>query len=141
MKAVTLALAISAASALQSGNPPVAGTWTAQFQGQTFVRLELREAAGAIMGTMSIGDIEVDKQGAVNKAAPAPREPKPIFDVVQRGSTVTFSRKDTTETDRFELRILDKSRAELTLLLSEADRKDLAAEAIPAPKPIALTRQ
>jgi hypothetical protein len=104
-------------------------------------RSHAARVSGAITGAMSIGDMEIDKQGAVSKAEPAPREAKPIFDVVQGGSTLTCSRKDTTETDRFELRLLDKNKAELTFLITDEDRKELAAEGIPPPKPIALTRQ
>ena len=54
---------------------------------------------------------------------------------------MTFSRKDTTDTDRFELRMLEGGRAELHMLLNESDRKELAASGIPTPKPIPLTRQ
>lgn len=141
MKTLVLLLATAATTLAQSG-AGVAGTWTATFDGRTFVRLELKEAAGAVTGTIALTDaLEVDKQGVVNKVGEMPRAGTPILDVVRRGDTMTFSRKDDGDTDHFEVRFLDKGRAELRLVLTEEDRKELAADGIPVPKPIALTRQ
>ena len=141
MNAIALTVAITCLTAGQSGTPSVAGTWTAQFDGRTFVRLELTTTGGTIAGGLSIGDVEVDDKGALRKVGEMPAKLTPLFDVVQKGSTVTFSRKDSTDVDRFQLRLVDDKRAELLLLLSEADRKDLAAEGITEPKPIVLTRR
>lgn len=142
MNAIALMLAITCLTASQSGTSSVAGTWTAQFDGRTYVRLDLKTDAGKISGGLSLGNLEVDSKGAVSKVSEAPAKLTPIFDVKQSGSTVRFSRIDTTETDTFELRLLDGGkRAELLLILSDADRKALAAEGVPAPKPIALTRR
>ncbi len=141
MKALALVVAMTAASAGQSGGASVTGTWTAQFEGRTFLRLELKTVNGAITGGLSVGNIEVDKQGALRHADEPPRDLTPIVDVTERASTVTFSRKDGPDTDRFELRLLDPGRAELRLLLDDADREELAASGIAAPKPIALTKQ
>ena len=141
MHAIALTIAIAGLTAGQSGTAPIAGTWTAEFDGRTFVKLELTTAGGTIAGGLSIGDIEVDKQGALHKVGELPAKATPIFDVRQKGSLVTFSRKDTTDIDRFELRLLDGKRAELVLLLTEDDLKELAEEGIPKPKPIVLTRR
>lgn len=54
---------------------------------------------------------------------------------------MTFSRKDGSDTDRFELRLMDTGQAELQFLLSDADREDLSANGIPTPKPIRLMKQ
>ena len=70
-----------------------------------------------------------------------PRTLTPIFDLTEQPALVTFSRKNGSDTDRFELHVLGAGRAELRLLLSDEDREALAAEGVPAPKPIALTRQ
>jgi hypothetical protein len=143
MKTLALLVAIAAVSAAQSGGTSITGSWTAQFEGRTFLRLELKTVDGTITGGMSIGNIEVDKQGALRRVGESPRDLRPIFDVTQRASTVTFSRKDTADStpDRFELRLLETGGAELQFLLTEADRKELAASGIPAPKPIPLTKQ
>ena len=136
---IQFALAIVAAD----GQTPssVGGTWTAAFDGRTFVRLELKDAAGTITGALALGDIEVDKQGVVNKVGALPRAGTPIFDVMRRGDTMSFSRTDSNDTDRFEVRFLQNSRAELRFMLTDEDLKELKAEGVPLSKPIALTRQ
>ena len=140
MKTLALVVAIAAVS-VQSNTAPIAGSWTAQFDGRTFVRLELKTTNGTITGGMSLGKFEVDKQGALRRAVESPRDLTPIFDVTRRESTVTFSRKDGTSTDRFELQLLEAGHAELHVLLNDADRRELAASGIPTVKPIALSRQ
>ena len=143
MKTLALLAAIAAVSLAQSGGASITGSWTAQFEGRTFLTLELKAVDGTITGGMRVGNIEVDKQGALRRVGESPRDLRPIFDVTQRASTVTFSRKDTDDStpDRFELRLLETGRAELQFLLSDADREELAASGMPAPKPIPLTKQ
>ena len=100
----------------------------------TFLKLELKPLNGTITGGMSVGNIEVDKQGALRRVDESPRDLKPIFDVTQRASTLTFSRKDSRDSapDRFELRLLETGRAELQFLLSDAVREELAESDIPS---------
>ena len=117
------------------------GSWIAQFEGTTFVRLELNSANGGITGGISLGNIEVDDRGAVRRVTASPPGLKPISDLTQRGSVLEFLLKDGDEPDRFELRLVEGGRAELHLLLSEDDREELAASGIPTPRPILLTRQ
>jgi hypothetical protein len=125
----------------QSGPAAVAGTWTAESAGRTFLRLELRNANGTITGGISVGDIEVDSQGVVSKAGEPSPTLSPISGVTLRGSVVSFSRTDGNEIDRFELHLLPGGSAELRFILSEADRRELAAEGIPTPKPIRLSKR
>ena len=141
MKTLALVVAIAAASAVQSDTAPIAGSWTAQFDSRTFVRLELKTANGTITGGISLGNVEIDSQGAVRRADESPRALTPIFDVKLRASLVTFSRKDGASTDRFEVRLLDGGDAELRFLVDDEDLEELAADGIPAPKPIHLTKQ
>jgi hypothetical protein len=137
----TIAIVMMLALAGQPGAPAVAGTWTAEFQGRTFVRLQLQAAKETFTGGMTIGDVEFDKTGALKKVGEPPRDLIPIFDVTQKGSTIRFSRRESSDIDRFELRVLEGGRAELRLLLSDEDVKELAEEGIPVPKPIVLTRK
>jgi hypothetical protein len=142
MPLVAVIVGITCLTAGQSGTGSVAGTWTAQFDGRTFVRVELKTEGGTIAGGMSLGDIEIDNQGALRKVGEMPAKLTPIFDVRQKGPLLTFSRKESTDIDHFEFRLLnDGARAQLLLLLTEDDLKDLAAEGIPAPKPIVLIRR
>ena len=141
MKTLVLAMTIAAVPAGQAGAVLAAGTWIGEFKGETFIRLELRAERGTTGGAMSTGNIELDEQGNLRRVTAAPGTLTPIFDVVQEGATVTFSRKDDEDTDRFELRLLDSGRAELRLILTDELRKELAADGIGAPKPIVLTRR
>ena len=140
MKTLALFAAIWTLSAAQSASS-VAGAWTAQFDGRTFIRLELKNANGKLEGGISLGNFELDKTGAVRKASDAPPGLLRISDVQERDSTVFFTLGSSDEPDRFRLRLLDARRAELRMLISEEDLAELAAEGIPAPLPIALTRQ
>src|SRR4051812_19424651 len=115
MRNVILASSVAFISLAQDGGNTAAGSWTAAFKGQTFVRLAINSRSGSLSGTLSVADMQVDDQGAVQSVGPLP-DATPIFDVSQKASTVTFSRKDGDDTDRFELRLLDATRGELRLL-------------------------
>ena len=141
MKTLAMLVAIAAVSAVQSDTAPIAGSWIAQFDSRTFVRLELKTANGTITGGISLGNVEIDSQGAVRRADECPRALTAIFDVKLRASLVTFSRKDGVSTDRFEVRLLDGGDAELRFLLDDEDLEEFAADGIPTPKPIHLTKQ
>jgi hypothetical protein len=141
MKTLAMLVAIAAVSAVQSDTAPIAGSWIAQFDSRTFVRLELKTANGTITGGISLGNFEVDSQGAVRRADECPRALTAIFDVKLRASLMTFSRKDGASTDRFEVRLLDGGDAELRFLLDDEDLEEFAADGIPTPKPIHLTKQ
>ena len=136
-----LAVIVAACLAGQAAGAPMAGTWRAEFEGRTFITLELESANGTVTGLISLGDIEVDKQGALSRVSEPKRKPTPIFDVSQTGSTLRFAVKDQDDTDQFELRVLDAGRAELRMLLADQDVKELAAQGVPVPKPFALTMQ
>ena len=143
MTTLALLIAIAAVSAVQSGLSPITGSWTAQFEGRTFLRLDLNTVDGRLTAAMAVGNIELDKEGALRGVRELPREFRPIFDVTRRASTVTFFRKDTADStpDRFELRLLDTGDAELHVLLSDEDCREFAANGVPPPKPIRLTKR
>ncbi len=96
MLAVALALTFG-----QTSNP-YAGTWIAEHSGKTHIRLELHATNGALTGGLSLGDLEVNSEGEIRTVATAPLELIPIFDVVLRDSTLSFSRKEGNDTDHFE---------------------------------------
>ena len=72
MKTLFLAVAITALSVGQPAGGPLAGSWTAKFEGRTFIRLEIKTVDGAIAGGISLGHFEVDPQGLVRRADAAP---------------------------------------------------------------------
>ena len=141
MKTLCMAVAITALSMGQPAGRPLAGSWTAMFEGRTFIRLEIKTVDGAIAGAISLGSFEVDPQGLVRRADAAPPQLMPIFGVTMKGSTVTFFTKEVNDPDRFELRLLENADADLHIFVEEEDRKELAASGIPVPKPIRLTRR
>ena len=141
MKALFMSVAVAALSIGQPAGGSVAGSWAAQFEGTTFVRIELNSANGGITGGISLGNIEVDDRGTVRRATASPPGLTPISDVKQRGSILEFLLKEGDEPDRFEFRLVEGGRAELHMLLNEDDLEELKASGIPAPRPILLTKQ
>ena len=133
-----LALAVSL-TAGQAGVQAFEGTWVATHAGATFARLELRVTDGKLEGGIGLGNIHVDATGVVDRASDAPRDLKPIFDVSLENSRLAFASKDQHDIDRFEVRLTGAD-AELRFVLSDLDRQSLAAEGVPVPKPIRLTR-
>ena len=139
MPALMLIMALTVVS-LQSP-PPFDGNWIAEYRGATHVRLTLRTVDGVTSGTISLGDMEVDENGAIVKAAEAPKAMKAITDIRLRrnGAILAFVLKEGENPDQFEVAVVRGS-LELTLVLSDEERREFAAEGIPIPKPIRLTR-
>src|SRR5215471_1395243 len=96
---ITLAIGLIAALA-QTEPRDLTGMWTAEFGGQTFVRLELYESKGTLSGQISLGDIHVNARGEVDDVMQVARNATPIIDVVFRDGVLFFARKDGEETDR-----------------------------------------
>lgn len=132
VSALTLALG-------QASSQPYVGTWIAEFQGQTFVRVELSMINDRLAGRIGVGDIEVNAAGEVTKAASVPTRLSAISDVVVRDSILSFSRRDGNDTDQFKMNRVGED-AELLFLPSDEDRRELAAAGVPVPKPIRLRR-
>jgi hypothetical protein len=140
MKALYVALTISALSVAQPPGGSFVGSWTAAFDSRTFIKLEIKTVNGAIAGGISLGNFEVDLQGVVSRADAARPNLTPISGVTVKGSTLTFFSKDGNDTDQFELRLLENGDAELHFLLNDDDRRQLADSGVPAPKPIRVTK-
>jgi hypothetical protein len=120
---------------------PYSGDWTADFHGTTYVRLALSDKDGAPQGAMSIAaSLHVDKQGNVDEATEAAATLRPLSDVRRSGEVISFSYESANDVDKFELRLVDTNTAELTLLLPEEARQELAADGIPMPKPFRLAK-
>jgi hypothetical protein len=117
------------------------GTWIGDHAGTTFVRLELQDGGKSVTGRISLGkSIQVDAQGQVSKAAAAPREFRPLVEIVRGQSRLSFASKDGKSLDHFEMRLLAPDAAELLVILSDEDKKELAAEGSPLPKPFRLKK-
>jgi len=138
MAAALLATALAALSLGQSLES-YRGTWTAEFDGAAFVRLELSVTGGALGGRIALGEMQIDADGRVKAAKNAPDRATPIFDVVVRDSVVSFSHKDGNDIDRFEVR-LGAGEAELRFILDEETLKELTDDGIPPPTPVRLKK-
>ena len=120
---------------------PYSGDWTADFHGTTYVRLAFSDKDGAPQGAMSITEnVHVDKQGNIDGVTEAASTLRPLFDVRRSGEVISFSYESANDVDKFEFRLVDTNTAELTLLLPEEARQELAADGIPVPKPFRLTK-
>lgn len=116
------------------------GRWIGDHAGTTFVRLELQDGK-SVTGRISLGkSIQVDAQGQVSKVAAAPREFRPLVEIVRGQSRLSFASKDGKSLDHFEMRLLRPDAAELLFILSDEDKKELAAEGSPLPKPFRLKK-
>lgn len=121
---------------------PYRGDWAAEFHGTTYIRLAVNDGGSTPEGAMSIGQsIHVDKQGDIDDASEAAATLTPLLDVRRSGDALSFSYKTGDgDIDKFELRLIDANTAELTLLLSDEDRRELASDGIPPPKPFRLVK-
>jgi hypothetical protein len=120
---------------------PYSGDWTAVFSGTTYVRLALNDRAGAPQGALSIGQsIHVDGQGNIDRVTEAAPTLRPMLDVRRNGDVLSFSYENGGDVDKFELRLIDTNTAELTVLIPEEARQELAADGIPLPKPFRLAK-
>jgi hypothetical protein len=136
--AAALALAIQTPNSAPANS--YGGTWIAEHAGTTFVRLELQNGTKAVTGRISLGNIEVDAQGQVAKAQAAPKELRPLVEISRVQSRLSFASKDGETLDHFEMRLLGPDAAELSFILSDEDKKELATERIPLPQPIRLKK-
>lgn len=128
------------AGLLQPPPAGLAGTWVADLNGTTFMRLELRTENGRLIGALGTGDIHFNKNGVVDEAKGVPTTLTPISSIEMSGSVMSFTRVEGDDLERFRLRITGDRTAELTFLPSEEDLEELKEEGIPAPKPIPLRR-
>jgi hypothetical protein len=117
------------------------GNWTANFQGAPYVRLAFAEGATVPQGTMSIAQrIHADDEGNVDSVIVGSFTPTRMLDLRWNDGVLSFGINDGPDVDRFEFRPIDANHAELVPIFSEEERRQLAAEHIPLPKPIRLTK-
>ena len=117
------------------------GSWTANFQGTTYVRLTFAEGATVPQGTISIAQsIHGDAGGNVDDVIVGSFAPTRMLDVGWSDGVLSFGINDGPNVDRFEFRLIDATHAELAMILSEEERRQAAAEQLPLPKPFRLTK-
>ena len=125
----------------QTAPAGMVGTWVAELNGTTFVRLELRTADGRLIGALGTGDIHLDKNGEVDSAKNAPATLTPISPIAIARGAMSFTRVEGNDVERFRIRLTGNDTAELTFLPSEEDLAELKDAGVPPPKPIALRKR
>jgi hypothetical protein len=137
-----LLFALTVAAVLLQATPArLAGTWVAELNGLTFVRLELKAENGRLTGGLATGnEIHVDNTGVVDRADEASTTHIPIADAAIAGDVLSFTRREGNEPDHFRVRLTGDRSAELTIVISDDDLEDLKDAGVPAPKPIRLRK-
>jgi TonB family protein len=92
------------------------GTWQAEFQGKTFIVVELRRGNDTLTGTMSPFTVELDGAGNLTKAE---RGDHGGWDVVeaaldQNGLALKCKDRETGDIDRFQMRLIGEKEALLS---------------------------
>lgn len=134
------AIALLGVLPLQSSTANLLGTWTAEKDGITFARLELRSPGNGLSGAMAIGDISVDKSGDLQTVKAASTTMTPLDDIALANGIVSFTWHPDSDDNRFRFRVIADGTAELSFLMSDEDLEELKEEGIPPPKPIVLRK-
>jgi hypothetical protein len=137
---IAILVAVVAAMLAQPSNQRYSGTWVAERSGETYVKLELTVERGALGGRISLADIQVDNAGQVSAITSPLSATAALFDIAERNAVLSFARKDEHDTDRFEMHLVGDGAAELLYVVPEDLRRELAAEGIALPAPIAIKR-
>jgi hypothetical protein len=117
------------------------GTWAAEKDGVTFIRLEFRSAGSGLSGALSVGDISLDTTGAIKSVKAARATMTRLSNIAVANGVVSFTWDGDSDENRFRLRQLSDGEAELTVLVPEDVLEDLKKnEGVPAPKPILLRK-
>jgi hypothetical protein len=120
--------------------PSLLGTWTAEKDGVTFARLELRSQGASISGEMALGSISFDKAGGLREVGAAPAALTPLAKFAHAGNVVSFTWLKDSDEDRFRFQFTAGGVGELTMLLPEDVLAELKAEGVPLPQPVVLRR-
>ncbi len=96
-----------------------AGTWTAQFEGKTYIILDLKQNGDAVGGTVSLGNFGVDEDGQVNRVQDEPRPDyaEPIVSSRLEGDTETLTAKGKTgNLNVLQIKLVSEGEAKIKLL-------------------------
>jgi hypothetical protein len=123
----------------QSRGQDYVGSWVAELNGTPFISLDIQMANGRLAGHISYTDMHVDDKGVVDRTGPM-HEPKPVNDAAVVGSGLRFTSPDDDDTNHYEMRLIDATTAELQLVLTDAEKQELAADGVHLPVPFRLKR-
>ena len=108
------------------------GTWHAKFKGKIFQTITLKRQQGKLTGTVSHGEIELDKDGELTSVEEIDGSDAIVEAKLTGGILrITTKEEDSQDTIQFEMKLTETDQGELRLL---------APPDIPAPKPWKLER-
>jgi hypothetical protein len=125
---------------VQAPSAGLLGTWTAEKDGTTFVRLELRATGNSLAGALAVGNHSFDENGNPKTVSPASRALSPLAEISTEDGVLSFVWQPDNDRNRFRFRLIGENAAELTFLPDEETLEELKDEGIPAPRPIALRK-
>jgi len=110
-----------------------AGTWEGKCQdGRTFVVLTLRAEGDQLAGTVSIGNMHGDDEGAcmLVTAPPAPEHALKIGETVAHNDVLSFAGSQSSDSKpvRFEFKEIDQNKADLKLLNTPVEQRPWSLE-------------
>lgn len=139
MRIALVAVAI-ASSFGQADGQRFTGRWSADRQDRPVVRLDLRMSRDALEGWIQLANIHVDQQGEIDSVQSDLAPTTKLLEIKVQGRSLAFARRDGADLDHFELTVIDDRTVDLRFVPSEADRRELADNGVPLPKPIRLIR-
>ncbi len=115
-----------------------AGTWEGKCQdGRTFVVLALHAESDQLAGTVSIGNMHGDDEGAcmLVTAPPVPEHALKIGEAVAHDDVLSFAGSQSSDHKpvRFELKEIDQNKANLKLLNTPVEQHSWALERVRRP--------
>jgi hypothetical protein len=114
------------------------GTWEGKCQdGRTFVVLALRAEGDHLAGTVSIGNMHGDDEGAcmLVTAPPAPEHALKVGEAVAHNDVLSFAGSQSSDSKpvRFEFKEIDQNKADLKLLNTPVEQHPWALERVQRP--------
>ena len=130
-------LPASAAAQKQPAPPPnpqaFVGTWTATFKGSPFMTIRFVMKGDKLTGTMSSGEISLDREGNIVAVTVRPGERPITIEKVEHDTVHLIGGEKNSEL-RFTLRLKDTTHAQLEIV-------NPAPSGAVAPKPIQLVKE
>ena len=115
-----------------------AGTWEGKCQdGRTFVVLALYPEGDRLAGTVSIGNMHGDDEGAcmLVTAPPAPEHALKVGEAVAHNDFLSFAGSQSSDSKpvRFEFKEIDQNKADLKLLNTPVEQHPWTLERVQRP--------
>jgi len=119
-----------------AGDEAYVGIWKAEYQGKTFALLKLKIENQKLNGTLSSGEINVDKDGEVNEVTEEANSETPISEIKRDGAALSFKVQNENDVDQYQLNLTGEDSAELKIVSPGP-----LPEGVPVIKPFKMRKQ